>query len=315
MTDIAEQSAASKPSYRERRRLPRKKSLLVATLVTAEGSFECRILDFSRGGAKVECARPVDQGEAVTVTVESIGTYSGVVVWRGDDCFGIQFLAHSKTSTGACDAIAPAVSKSLEVPTATAGSIAGGNPGTAGERSAIAPIAGPKPGMSVEMLELTGPLHGGAPTVKARAGAVVEPVANVPAGRRKGESRTRRTTTPRLAADGEKVITLGAGEVLFREGDPGGRMYMVRSGTLCIQDDRADSKEEISAGGIVGEMGAVDSRLPRQATVVALTDCDLAEIDARRFRALLRQTPDFARTVMRAFLRRLPHRRMDKRAC
>ena len=65
MADIAEQSAASKPSYRERRRLPRKKSLLAATLVTADGPFESRILDFSRGGAKVESARPVEHGEEI----------------------------------------------------------------------------------------------------------------------------------------------------------------------------------------------------------------------------------------------------------
>ncbi len=88
MSDMAEQRAELERSYLDRRKYPRKKSFLPATLAMAEGSFECRVLDFSRGGAKVELAPAVADKQAVTLIVERVGAYSGVVAWRGVGCFG-----------------------------------------------------------------------------------------------------------------------------------------------------------------------------------------------------------------------------------
>lgn len=287
----------------------------MATLATADGSFESRILDFSAGGAKVECAWPVKQGETVTVTVEPLGIYSGVVSWHGDGCFGMEFLAHSKITMDARDAIPPVVSQSLAIPTITAGTMVGGDPAFVGTRCAPVPVEDPKRRMSLETPALPDPSHGAASMVKAHLGAVDVPVTTAPSDPRKGGVRTRRAIAPRLVADGEKVLTLAAGEILFRNGDLGGRMYIVRSGSLCVRGDRAGFVEEVGTGGIVGEMGVVNGRLPRTATAVALTDCDLVEIDTKRFMMLIQQTPGFAVTVTRAFLRRLPQMRTDQRAC
>ncbi len=121
-----------------------------------------------------------------------------------------------------------------------------------------------------------------------------------------GAARRREADVLKLLRDEEKVFTLPAGELLFREGDPAGRMYVVRSGSLRIQNGGAGD-EEVGSGGIVGEMGLVDKHLPRSTSAYALTECELVEVDARRFKALIEQQPGFAITVMQVLTRRLRH--------
>jgi PilZ domain-containing protein len=68
---------------------------LQATLMTANGSFACGVLDFSPSGAKVKFALTLAEKEAVTLMIEPLGTFTGVVVWCGSGCFGMQFLAQT----------------------------------------------------------------------------------------------------------------------------------------------------------------------------------------------------------------------------
>jgi CRP/FNR family cyclic AMP-dependent transcriptional regulator len=105
----------------------------------------------------------------------------------------------------------------------------------------------------------------------------------------------------------ENAVTLKAGEVLFRLGDPGDCMYVVLSGDLRIGDGNKIF-EHLTAGGLVGEMALID-HAPRAATVTAQTDCALAKINEKRFLFLTQQTPSFALNVMRVLSQRL--RRMD----
>ena len=91
MSDKAEARVAPKQNFAERRKWPRKKSLRQATLVTAKGSFDCRVLDFSTGGAMVECAHPVTKKQNVTLILHPIA-FAGVVAWCGSGWFGMQFL-------------------------------------------------------------------------------------------------------------------------------------------------------------------------------------------------------------------------------
>ena len=104
------------------------------------------------------------------------------------------------------------------------------------------------------------------------------------------------------------VVTLKAGEILFKKGDPAHAMYVVLSGDVRVGDDNVIF-EEVSSGGIVGEMALIE-RAPRSATVTAVTDCTLAQIDERRFLFLAQQTPSFALNVMRLLSHRL--RRMNE---
>ena len=100
-----------------------------------------------------------------------------------------------------------------------------------------------------------------------------------------------------------------AGHVVFRTGDPGSTMYVVKEGEVeIIINDKV--VETVGPGGVIGEMALIDAR-PRSATVVAKTDCQLAPIDEKRFTFLIQQTPYFGLQVMRVLVGRL--RKMDAR--
>ena len=94
----------------------------------------------------------------------------------------------------------------------------------------------------------------------------------------------------------EDVRALKAGDVLFREGDPGDQMYVVKSGNMEIMV-RNHLLERTGPGGIVGEMALVDSG-PRSATVTAATDCEVIPVDRRGFSFMVQNTPFFALHVM-----------------
>jgi CRP-like cAMP-binding protein len=103
------------------------------------------------------------------------------------------------------------------------------------------------------------------------------------------------------------VVALKSGEALFRQGDAARFMYVVLSGALRIGDGNV-VYEQVSPGGIVGEMALID-HAPRSATVMAVADSTAAEVDEQRFLFLVQQTPNFALDVMRVMSTRL--RRMN----
>ncbi len=106
----------------------------------------------------------------------------------------------------------------------------------------------------------------------------------------------------------ENVVTVRAGDALFHKGDSAKCMYVVLSGALKVGDGNKIF-EELSPGGMVGEMALID-HATRAATVTAVTDSTLAAIDEKRFLFLTQQTPSFALNVMRILSQRL--RSMDK---
>jgi CRP/FNR family transcriptional regulator, cyclic AMP receptor protein len=98
-------------------------------------------------------------------------------------------------------------------------------------------------------------------------------------------------------------VTLKPGQVLFKKGDAAHSMYVVLSGELRIGDDNV-TFEQVSAGSIVGEMALID-RATRSATVTAVTDATLAEVDEKRFLFMVRETPSFSLNVLRLLTHRL----------
>jgi CRP/FNR family cyclic AMP-dependent transcriptional regulator len=129
----------------------------------------------------------------------------------------------------------------------------------------------------------------------------------------RGTARTVELTEQDLVAkfrDELNVVRLEPGEVLFKNGDPSACMYVVRTGTLTIRSGRV-VYENVGPGGIVGEMGIVETNMPRTAMVYARTQAELVEIDEERFLSLVEETPSFALAVMRVLSRRL--RTMDVR--
>jgi CRP/FNR family transcriptional regulator, cyclic AMP receptor protein len=113
-----------------------------------------------------------------------------------------------------------------------------------------------------------------------------------------------------LLSDEPRTVCIDAGEVLFKNGDPGRSMFVVRRGALRIRSGSV-IYEDVGPGGMVGEMGIVETHMPRSAMVYALTPAELVEVDQARFLELVDETPSFALAVMRVLSRRL--RRMDDR--
>ena len=101
-----------------------------------------------------------------------------------------------------------------------------------------------------------------------------------------------------------------AGQTIFREGDAGDQMFVVKEGEVEIVV-QGRVVETIGPGGIFGEMALIDHQ-PRSGSAVAKVDSQLVRVDERRFQSLVERTPFFALEVMRIMAHRL--RRMNARA-
>jgi CRP-like cAMP-binding protein len=94
-----------------------------------------------------------------------------------------------------------------------------------------------------------------------------------------------------------------AGTVIFNEGDPADRMYVVQAGSVALSiGERV--VETVTAGGLFGELAVID-REPRSGSALAESDTMLVAIDKRRFWFLVQETPYFAEIVMRVMANRL----------
>lgn len=113
-----------------------------------------------------------------------------------------------------------------------------------------------------------------------------------------------------LFTDRTEVITLRAGQPLFREGEPGNVMYVLVTGAVEILV-AGKAIESAGPGAFLGELALIDAA-PRAATVVATMDCRLVPLSKEQFHELITGTPFFATEVMKVMADRL--RRMDRRA-
>jgi CRP/FNR family transcriptional regulator, cyclic AMP receptor protein len=101
-----------------------------------------------------------------------------------------------------------------------------------------------------------------------------------------------------------EIVRLRSGDFLFREGDEGDALYIVKSGSVRIISG-STVYETVSSGGVVGEMALVDQERPRSASVIAATPAELIRLDKSKFLSLVANAPDFALTVMAVMTRRL----------
>lgn len=97
--------------------------------------------------------------------------------------------------------------------------------------------------------------------------------------------------------------TYAGGETIFKQGDPGKHLYVIRQGEIEIQANGV-TIDIVGEGSILGEMALIDSSA-RSATAVAKSDCELIPVDEKRFTFLVQQTPFFALHVMRVLAERL----------
>ncbi len=108
----------------------------------------------------------------------------------------------------------------------------------------------------------------------------------------------------RLARD----ATFLAGEVIVREGDPGGELYLLLEGSaeawLDYGGSDARQLSTMTAGGYFGEMAILDDA-PRSATVVACEPTRLLAVDGANLKALLLQMPEIGLELLRIMTARV----------
>lgn len=101
-------------------------------------------------------------------------------------------------------------------------------------------------------------------------------------------------------------VTVGRGDVLFWEGDPGDHMYFVRDGVLVVTKIVAEGVDEVLArvgpGEFLGEMSLLDGA-PRCATARAETPAVLYALDRRNFEEFIAESPQVAALFFRAHAR------------
>ena len=119
----------------------------------------------------------------------------------------------------------------------------------------------------------------------------------------------RRMMTIGLFRNATDTRDFPAGATIFREGESGHEMFVIRRGAvdIVVGDHTITTLAE---GEIFGEMALIDTR-PRSATAKAREDCAFVPVDEKRFTFLVQQTPQFALHVMRTLADRL--RSADRR--
>lgn len=101
--------------------------------------------------------------------------------------------------------------------------------------------------------------------------------------------------------------TLGAEETLFREGDEGDQMYLIKSGKIRIVKEMSKGEEKtlavLEAGAFFGEMAVLDKR-PRSASAIAETDTELIIVNRDVFLRKINENP-FIKYVILTLTERL----------
>jgi CRP-like cAMP-binding protein len=124
-------------------------------------------------------------------------------------------------------------------------------------------------------------------------------------------SQIRRLVAVVQTASDEEVVrsllpymrteTRPAGTVLFRQGDPADRLYLVQSGAVrLVEIDR-----RVEAGHVFGEVGLFAPAGLRTLTAVCEHECLLAVIDGARVLELYYQNPAFGFFLIRLVAGRL----------
>jgi len=95
-----------------------------------------------------------------------------------------------------------------------------------------------------------------------------------------------------------------AGEVVFKEGEPGDALYVIVRGAVEIRRGADDVITVLKAPDVLGEMAVLDER-PRSATATAVEGTELLGIGSEEFHEALRDRFEVADGVIRLLTQRL----------
>lgn len=101
-----------------------------------------------------------------------------------------------------------------------------------------------------------------------------------------------------------KTQDVKAGEVIFKQGDTGEKMFALMKGEVELWLNN-QVVEVINEHDVFGEGALVQLNHLRMTTAMAKTDCQLVELNKERFLFLLQETPLFALEIVRSLSSRL----------
>jgi CRP-like cAMP-binding protein len=102
---------------------------------------------------------------------------------------------------------------------------------------------------------------------------------------------------------GNESDLVEAGQAIVEIGQPGGKAYMIKSGTARIDLFAGEHVIDLEPGDWIGLMGSIDGR-PYSNKTVAVTDCELVPIDRKRAEYLFREHPSFAFKIIQTMIDR-----------
>ncbi len=104
------------------------------------------------------------------------------------------------------------------------------------------------------------------------------------------------------------VKAFDAGNLIFKELDPGHEMYIIIEGKVEIRKTTSPTSSKtlivLGQGDIFGEMAIIDKKR-RSATAMSIADTKLLVLNDHLFEATLERNPDFARKMILIISERL----------
>lgn len=97
------------------------------------------------------------------------------------------------------------------------------------------------------------------------------------------------------------------GQVIFREGQQGTKMYIVESGEVQIYKETPRGERELGIvrdGGIFGEMALIDDS-PRMASARAQDNCVLQVVEREKLNKKLEKADPFLRALLKILVQNL----------
>lgn len=104
-------------------------------------------------------------------------------------------------------------------------------------------------------------------------------------------------------------VRLSEGTTVFRQGDPGGSMYVIRAGKARVLKESRGRQRMVTTlgpGDFFGEMAVVTGR-PRSATVEIVEDAELLKVPADKLQEMVVGTGEVAIRLIRHLADRLEH--------
>lgn len=102
--------------------------------------------------------------------------------------------------------------------------------------------------------------------------------------------------------------TVGSKNVVFKEGDPGDALYIVKNGKVQILKRTGSGQDTVLAtlgsNAVIGDMAVIDDQ-PRSASVATVTDTTFLIITKNDFKTLLGNVPEISFQILKLMTERL----------